>query len=249
LQDNSGNNLSISANGSFMFITAIASGGAYNVAVLTQPSSPAQACGVTNGSGKASAIVTSVQVACTTAPTITISLDPATITFGKTSTLSWSSSNSNSCAASGAWTGSMPTSGSQVVTPVAAGTATYTLDCTGSGGGITDAANLVVQLASAPAPVIPQVVNSTTFTLYGDDISSIASADLFGDGSQTIIIGSETFSTNWTTTARFSALKVTASGQITDVSNTFERSSSYCRQKGLPDAQRGSCFLESVGLL
>jgi hypothetical protein len=115
----------------------------------------------------------------------------------------------------------MPTSGSQLVTPVAAGTATYTLDCTGSGGGVTAAANLVVQPASAPAPVIPQVVNSTTFTLYGDEISSIASGDLFGDGSQTIIIGSVTFSTNWTTTTRFSALKVTASGQITDVSNTL----------------------------
>jgi hypothetical protein len=70
LQDNGGNNLSISANGGFTFTTAIASGGAYRVTVLTQPSSPAQTCGVTNGSGTASANVTSIQINCTTTYTI-----------------------------------------------------------------------------------------------------------------------------------------------------------------------------------
>jgi len=68
LQDNGGNNLPVSANGSFTFTTAIAGGGAYSVTVLTQPSSPAQTCGVTNGSGTASTNVTSVQVSCTTTP-------------------------------------------------------------------------------------------------------------------------------------------------------------------------------------
>src|SRR5271170_262140 len=66
LQNNGGNNLSVTANGAFTFTTPVASGGAYNVTVLTQPSSPAQTCAVTNGSGTANANVTSVQVACTT---------------------------------------------------------------------------------------------------------------------------------------------------------------------------------------
>ncbi len=66
LQDNGGNNLAIAGNGSFTFTTAITSGGAYSVSVLTQPSSPTQTCSVTNGSGTASANVTNVQVACTT---------------------------------------------------------------------------------------------------------------------------------------------------------------------------------------
>jgi N-acetylneuraminic acid mutarotase len=66
LQDNGGGNLSVSANGSFTFATTVASGGAYSVTVLTQPSSPAQTCAVTNGSGTATANVTNVQVACTT---------------------------------------------------------------------------------------------------------------------------------------------------------------------------------------
>ena len=70
LQNNGSNNLSVSANGSFTFTTAIASGGAYMVTVLTQPSNPAQTCGVTNGSGTASANVTRIQINCTTTYTI-----------------------------------------------------------------------------------------------------------------------------------------------------------------------------------
>ena len=66
LQDNGGDNLPVSANGSFTFATAVASGAAYSVTVLTQPSSPAQVCTVANGSGKATANVTNVQIACTT---------------------------------------------------------------------------------------------------------------------------------------------------------------------------------------
>ena len=72
LQDNLGNNLSVSANGSFTFTTAIASGGAYNVTVFSQPSSPAQTCAVTAGASGtvASANVTSVQLTCTNIYTI-----------------------------------------------------------------------------------------------------------------------------------------------------------------------------------
>ena len=65
LQDNGGNNLPVAASGSFTFTTAVASGGAYAVTVLTQPSNPVQNCVVTNGSGNASANVTNVQVTCT----------------------------------------------------------------------------------------------------------------------------------------------------------------------------------------
>jgi hypothetical protein len=72
LQNNAGNNHTVSANGSFTFTTALASGTAYSVTVFSQPSNPAQTCGVTaGGSGTvASANVTSVQVTCTTIYTI-----------------------------------------------------------------------------------------------------------------------------------------------------------------------------------
>jgi len=64
LQDNGGDNLTITANGPFTFKTAIANGNSYSVTVLTQPSNPAQTCTVTNGSGTVTATVNIVQVAC-----------------------------------------------------------------------------------------------------------------------------------------------------------------------------------------
>jgi subtilisin-like proprotein convertase family protein len=67
--------LPISANGTFTFPTALASGAGYAVTVGTQPSSPAQTCTVTSGSGTiGSANVTNVAVACTTNPPQTYSI-------------------------------------------------------------------------------------------------------------------------------------------------------------------------------
>jgi hypothetical protein len=67
LQDNGGDNLAVSANGTFAFGTPIASGGIYEVTVLSNPSSPAQTCVVTAGAGTvSSANVTTVTVTCST---------------------------------------------------------------------------------------------------------------------------------------------------------------------------------------
>jgi hypothetical protein len=67
LQDNGGDNLSVSANGSFAFATPIASGAMYAVAVLTQPASPNQTCNVTNGSDTVGGTdVSTVVVTCVT---------------------------------------------------------------------------------------------------------------------------------------------------------------------------------------
>ena len=63
LQNNSGDNLVVNANGPFTFATAIADGTAYNVTVSSQP--VGQTCGVTNGSGTISgANVTNISVDC-----------------------------------------------------------------------------------------------------------------------------------------------------------------------------------------
>ena len=64
LQDNGGDNLTVSANGNFTFTKAINAGGAYAVTVSTPPSSPAQICIVSNGSGSANATVTNITVNC-----------------------------------------------------------------------------------------------------------------------------------------------------------------------------------------
>ncbi len=74
LQNDGGNNLAVNSNGNFTFSAAIASGGSYNVTVLTQPTNPAQSCVVTNGTGTANANVTSVQVNCTTTGSTTYTI-------------------------------------------------------------------------------------------------------------------------------------------------------------------------------
>jgi len=67
LQNRGSNDLPISADGPFTFSTALASGVAYSVTVLAQPSG--QGCAVANGSGSiAGANVTNVTVTCVAPP-------------------------------------------------------------------------------------------------------------------------------------------------------------------------------------
>ena len=63
LQDNGGDDLTLSANGAFSFATKLADGAAYNVTVKTNPSG--QTCSVANGAGTiAGADVANVAVTC-----------------------------------------------------------------------------------------------------------------------------------------------------------------------------------------
>ena len=64
LQDNGGDTLIVTANGSFSFTGELVSGASYKVSISTQPTSPAQTCGITNGTGTATSNVTSVAVDC-----------------------------------------------------------------------------------------------------------------------------------------------------------------------------------------
>lgn len=67
LQNNGGDNINISSNGTYQFSTAVIDTDTYNVSVLTQPSTPNQACVVSGGSGVVSGSdITSANVSCTT---------------------------------------------------------------------------------------------------------------------------------------------------------------------------------------
>jgi len=66
LRDNGVDDLAVAVDGAIAFPTKIASGATYSVTVFTQPTSPAQTCAVTNGSGTmGSSDVTNVAVSCT----------------------------------------------------------------------------------------------------------------------------------------------------------------------------------------
>jgi 6-phosphogluconolactonase (cycloisomerase 2 family) len=73
LRDNGGDDLTVSANGVFAFVTLIASGGTYAVTV-TAPAG--KTCTVTGGSGTVSATVSNVAVACSSNAALSI-LGPA----------------------------------------------------------------------------------------------------------------------------------------------------------------------------
>ena len=64
LQNNDANDLSITADGDYVFSTQVALGSTYDVTVSTQPTD--QICTVTDGQGTANADVTNVDVACET---------------------------------------------------------------------------------------------------------------------------------------------------------------------------------------
>jgi hypothetical protein len=64
---NGSENLTVAANGAYVFATPVASGGSYAVTVTVQPLNPSQTCTVANGSGTVGATnVTAVTVTCTT---------------------------------------------------------------------------------------------------------------------------------------------------------------------------------------
>jgi hypothetical protein len=67
-------------------------------------------------------------------PAPSLKLAANSITVGNSTTITWSSVDATGCTASGSWSGSLGTSGSQTLQPTAAGADTYTLTCVNDGG-------------------------------------------------------------------------------------------------------------------
>jgi trimeric autotransporter adhesin len=105
-----------------------------------------------NGAGGSASQSVTVMVSSPAAPTVTISANPAINlpAFGQ-STLQWSSTNATSCTASGidyfgtpTWSGSRPTSGTELSVPITVPNQRYTLTCAGAGGSAS--ASVVVSI-------------------------------------------------------------------------------------------------------
>jgi hypothetical protein len=134
------------------------------------------ACGGDNGGG---GYGSSTPAPTTPAPTVSFSQPAAAanINFGEGLSVTWTSANATSCtattssAAGGAFTGNQAMSGTQTLVPTAAGSYTYTLNCTGAGGtssasaSVTVAPNLLSTLT--PTGAIP-TVGSTVDPINGD---------------------------------------------------------------------------------
>ena len=115
--------------------------------------------------GETSAFVAKFGASSASAPTVTISAAPTTITVGQSATLTWSSTNATSCTASGAWSGAQATHGTHAESPTQSGSSTYTLTCSGAGGSAQASAQLTVSAAPPPAPTVTLSVEPTAIAL------------------------------------------------------------------------------------
>ncbi len=105
-----------------------------------------------NGAGGTSNRSVTVTVSMPTpAPTVDLSANPLSVNVGGSATLSWSTSNATSCSASGGWSGTKSTQGSQTIASLNVAT-TFTLSCTGAGGSGSDSVS--VQVAVPPPPAV-----------------------------------------------------------------------------------------------
>jgi hypothetical protein len=90
-------------------------------------------------------------------PSVTLSTSDSTQSTGSAISLTWSSTNANSCVASGGnssdgWTGTLSTSGSMTVTETNVGTVTYSITCAGAPPAATASTSVVIKAAAAPPP-------------------------------------------------------------------------------------------------
>jgi probable HAF family extracellular repeat protein len=105
------------------------------------------------------------------APTVTVSASANSIIVGTTVTLRWSSSNAQSCQATGQWAGPLPLSGSKTLDPPAA-LSEFGIVCNGSGGSATANASVAV--------VLPHYTVTTSVNSHGEFYGADALNDFGG---------------------------------------------------------------------
>lgn len=101
----------------------------------------------------------------TPVPSVTISANPAAINSGGASTLSWTSTNTDSCSASGGWSGTKGISGSTSVSPLA--TTIYTLTCTGANGSVSQSTTVTVTSSPPSGAIAASPANISFTTIVG----------------------------------------------------------------------------------
>lgn len=90
-------------------------------------------------------------------PTLRLTAIPSSVDYGGVSTLTWTSSNTTACAASGAWSGIKPLSSSRTISGLTADSR-FVLTCQGAGGQVTQAVTVSV---APPPPTVSLTANPT----------------------------------------------------------------------------------------
>jgi Galactose oxidase, central domain/Kelch motif len=187
LQDNGGNNTTVSADGSISFSTPIDGGSTYAVTVLTQPTG--ESCSVTNGSGTASANVTNVMVDCS-GNSYNIAATVAGLVTGATVVLQDNGGGDLTVSGNGTSNFNTPiVSGSVYAVTVLTQPAGE--DCTvANGSGTVTSANVTITVTCAP--ISYSVGGSVTGLPTG---ASVALQDNGGDTATVSANGNFTFAT------------------------------------------------------
>ena len=104
----------------------------------------------------------------------TLTLASSSVAVGASTTLTWGSANTTGCTASGNWSGALASSGTQTVTPSAAGTNTYSLICTNAAG-------------NSPAASVTLTVTAASSSSSGGSSNSVSSSHSGAIGLPTLL--------------------------------------------------------------
>jgi hypothetical protein len=132
------------------------------------------ACGGGGSSSSTAATTSTTESMAAATPVVSISASPTATTSGQVVTLTWSVANptGSNCTASGAWSGTLATSGTQTVTAGAAGTANYTLTC----GSVSNTA-VVTVATPPPSPTVSLTLAPANITTAQSTTLSWSSAN------------------------------------------------------------------------
>lgn len=164
-------------------------------------------------------------VTVTSAPPPTVDLDadgsdgPISIAYNGSATLSWISAETDTCTASGGWSGAKATSGSESSGNLTSDT-TYTLTCDGPGGQASD--SVTVSVLGLPTLSVGLIANPSTGSA---PLSSVLTASVGGTA-----VGTINYSFWW---------------NCSDVSNNVATVEGVCGTLPVPGA--GSCLSNAVG--
>ena len=116
--------------------------------------------------------------------TVNITANPISVAIGAETTLTWTTTNASTCNASGAWSGTKSTAGSEAVSIAASGDNQFNLTCSGPGGTGSDSA-IVEGYETASGFVVDGYISgaevfidqNSNLLLDGDETSTVSSSN------------------------------------------------------------------------
>ncbi|HXM69273.1 MAG TPA: alkaline phosphatase family protein [Candidatus Acidoferrum sp.] len=173
------------------------------------------------------------------APSITFAAQPATVSSGTSTVLSWNASNATSVSISGV--GAVAASGSQSVTPTS--TTNYTLTATGPGG--TSKSSTVVTVNGSGTTSGQNAAPTVTFSVQPGNVAAGASAVLSwttSNASSVSIAGVGVFAANGSTSVTPTA-STTYTATVQGAGGSVEASASVTVALAATTAEFGHVFL------